>query len=269
MHLRLNPLTKKGIMKSEKTDLNIARKNTRRVLIISIFALMFCSVWSLSVSAVQKLTLSVPNIQSPEVAIAEQVLSKAYQELGIEIVLKKLPGKRALAFSNEGKTDGELLRVAQVGKMFPNLIIIPVAVVSMEISVFTKGKTFTVNGWSSLKPFKIGVVRAIAITDKATEKMNRQMLNQPLQLFKVLDIGRVDVAAFLKRSGVWFLSQHPEFKGVTVLEPPLLKLPTYHFLHNKNRNLIPKITAVLKKMEEDGTIRKMGDQIFAKMLKGK
>jgi hypothetical protein len=50
------------------------------------------------------------------------IYTEALNRMSIEFVFKDLPSKRASAYSNEGKVDGELSRVYDYNTTYPNLI---------------------------------------------------------------------------------------------------------------------------------------------------
>ena len=82
--------------------------------------------------------------------ISMQVLERAYQQLGIAVVYKPLPGERSLHTSNSGEVDGEVFRIANVSKKYTNLIQIPTSINSIEAVAFSKDENLKLDGWQSL-----------------------------------------------------------------------------------------------------------------------
>ena len=58
-----------------------------------------------------------------------------------------------------------------------------------------------------------------------------------------------------------------DFQGIKALEPPLQRDAIYHYLNNSHLELVPKITAVLKAMEEEGLIQRITEETEAEFLK--
>ena len=110
----------------------------------------------------------------PAAVIAELVLREAYRRLGRTLVVHQLPGERSLVYANEGKMDGELYRKLGLDRDYPNLIIVPVPLLTFELVIFTRGTSFVVNGWDSLRPYTMGFVRGNKIAQENTKGMERQ-----------------------------------------------------------------------------------------------
>lgn len=49
-------------------------------------------------------------------------------------------------------------------------------------------------------------------------------------------------------------------KGVTALEGPVNRLSLFHYLHKKNRAIVPKLDQAIKTMLDEGTIDKILDK---------
>ena len=101
--------------------------------------------------------------KDPATTIAIRVIEEAYRRLGMSMAVNYLPGERSLYSANNGEMDGELYRRLGMERDYPNLIILPVPLLTYEIVIFTQGTTFVVNGWESLRPFAIGFVKSIKI----------------------------------------------------------------------------------------------------------
>jgi polar amino acid transport system substrate-binding protein len=234
--------------------------------IITIFLCTVLTIYAASPAhGVEKLVFSA--IQgSTTTVISKKVVDEMYRRMGIEISAAYYPGKRALIFANEGKTDGELQRIAGMDQKFPNLLMIPVPVNILEGMVFTKETEFTVNGWESLRPYRIGIRRGIIFSDKGCAGMNTTVVNTNEQLFEILDQGLVDIIVITRLNGL-DVAGRLKIPGIRALEPPIETYPLYHYLHVKNKHLAPKLTSVLQAMEKEGVIRHIRKQ-FMDELKG-
>ena len=200
--------------------------------------------------------------------ISGKVVAEAYRRIGIEAVVRHYPGKRSVFISNRGDSDGELYRVAGMNKDYPNLLMVPVPIDNFDGMVFTKQTEFTVNGWESLKPYKVGVRRGIRFSDEGTgsvEGIYLETVSSNKQLFLMLEEGRVDIIVIARLNGLQ-MQQNFKIPGIRSLEPPIESYPLYHYLHKKNSHLMPEITAALQEMEKEGLIKKIRDQIIAEMF---
>lgn len=189
----------------------------------------------------------------PATEIAEQVLREAYNRLGYELAVHRLPGERTLIYANEGRMDGELYRKLGMDQAYGNLLIVPVPLLTYEIVVFTHGTNFVVNGWESLRPFTIGHVRGIKIVQENTTGMRTEAVPTMTQAFQKMMVGRTDIVVGNRLSGMAVVKTL-KLDEVHVLSPPLASFPVYHYLHKKHEELVPRLSSVLRQMRADKVI---------------
>lgn len=201
-------------------------------------------------------TIVISSIDSSVTKIAEKVMAEAYKRMDMKLEVRLLPAERALQASNDGEVDGELYRMKNISQSYPNLILIPVAVVNINEMVFTKkGKKFSVKSWDSLLPYKVGYRKGIKVIETNLVKgTDAEAVTTLDQLFMKLESGRNDVVVETQLSGLQTINKQG-LKDIVMLEPPLSSLPLFHFLNVKNKRLVEPLTSVLKKMEKDGVIR--------------
>ena len=212
-------------------------------------------------------TLTFSSIQgSINCLISERVVREAYQRMGFEVIVKQFPAKRALVSSNEGKTDGELQRIPGINKKYPNLIMVPVPVNTLDGIVYTREGALSVNGWQSLKPYKIGIRRGIKFSEKGTMGMDRSFVNTNDELFSLLKMGKVDLVVISRVNGL-NMSRRLNIAGIKALDQPIESYPLYHYLHQKNKHLVPQLTAVLENMEKEGVIKKIREQYLVELTR--
>ena len=213
-----------------------------------------------SVQAQEKFVLTTLE-PSPLAELCENVMRTAYERIGIEIEIQHLPGERALDMANNGEVDGELFRNATISQSYPNLIQIPVAIAHPEIMVFTKNLTFPVEGWESLRPYKISIQRGHKTAETKTEGMDVFPGNTVEQEFFMVERGRVDVAIHTRMIGLAMLKQL-NLPDIHVLGPPLLVSNVYHYVHQKHAAVVPQLTTVLQGMEEEGLLETFKEDII-------
>ncbi|MEE4354965.1 MAG: transporter substrate-binding domain-containing protein [Desulfococcaceae bacterium] len=199
-------------------------------------------------------TLVFSGLENSELGLmVEEVLTQAYRNIGIRAEIKWLPGARALQMADEGKVDGAQLRVAGISKKCRNLLMVPVPVYESDIVVFTKKKNFPVSGWAGLKPYKMAVPEGYtAILDHVTG-FNCWVVNYR-QMFRMLDAERVDIAIVDRFNGLLTVRKL-ELEGIRILEPSLSRVCFYNYLHKKHKGILPRITASLEKMRDEGKMQ--------------
>lgn len=205
----------------------------------------------------QMLVLSRP--EDLVATISENVLREAYQRMGIRIYTEIMPAERALMMANSGRINGEVNRIKGIDKAYPNLIRVPVPINRIEAVVFTRHHVFPVTGWDSLKPYLIGIRRGTKFAEKGTRGFRVQAVDDNAQLFHKLYLGRTDLAVTSRVEGLDLIKKH-RFYGIRALEPPLVTLELFHYLHKSRSSMLPKITAVLEDMAKEGRIRAIRDE---------
>lgn len=197
--------------------------------------------------------------------INEIIIRHAYQKLGIQLIIKKLPAARALQESNAGEFDGELFRISGISKKYPNLLMIPVVSYEVSVRAYSKRSDIKVASWNSLKAFKIGIERGVQFSEEATQGMNRQIVNTNQQLFRLLNKNRVDIVVSDEWSafGTLMALQRTGFpvKLIKELSPRIMGIQLHHYLHTKHMALIPKINQAIKESLQLGMAKQAEDKI--------
>lgn len=205
--------------------------------------------------------------EDPATRIAAQVVSEAYRRLDIAVVIDKLPGERSLRSANSGDTDGELYRKLGMERDYPNLMVVPVALLTYEIVIFTRGTGFVVDGWESLRPYTVGFVKSIKIVEQNTQGMRVEVAATLRQAFLKMMLGRSDVVVANRSSGLAALKEL-NLQDVKVLAPALATFSVFHYLNKKHAALVPKLTTVLQQMQRDKTIETIQKSVVSEQNDG-
>lgn len=210
----------------------------------------------------QDMVISTFDFQSPNVDVAEKVLTEAYTRIGMTMQLRRLPGERAIQIANDGEVDGELIRRDEMSSSYPNLIMVPVPIVVVDFVVFAKDKRFQVNGWDSLTPYNVGYRRGVkTVETNLAAGTHSEAVATLEQALRKLDAGRNDVVVDTRLGGLLILQQLG-MDDIIVLEPSLIASPQFHYLHVKHQQLVEPLTEALKKMEEEGIMQQFQQQII-------
>lgn len=220
-------------------------------------ATAFIAITSTSLQAAETIVLST-HLTPGNFAYksTEAILSEAFRRNGLVVKLKHLPGERALIEANTGVTDGEAHRIYDIAeiKKLDNLVRIP------EVQQTIKDYAWSVNvqsledGWSSLKPYRVGVIRGSVFLTKMAKEHAKNVYEVPRYetLFKMLNGGRLDIV-------ITAPSRAKKYEGdkIKKVEPALTFLPIYTYLHKKHKALAPKIASALHEMKTDGSYNKL------------
>ncbi|WP_051333497.1 substrate-binding periplasmic protein [Aliagarivorans marinus] len=202
----------------------------------------------------QSLSITTLPETDPLVQLCARIMSEVYQRLGLDLDLRYMPPKRALVDANNGKSDGELFRIAGIESLYPNLVRVPVPIYTIEGVVFSKLHDFQVAGWESLRPYRIWGLRGVHFSEVGTRGFNREFNNRVEPLFKKLAAERLDVVVETKFSGAIILQQLGLQQVIKTLEPSLARFELYHYLHKDHQALLPMFEATLTEMQRDGSL---------------
>ena len=86
----------------------------------------------------------------PDQIVGAEILKVIYAQAGISIEVIPLSGKRSLLESSQGRLDGEVNRILEIGSIYPGLIRVPTATNYIEETIFSKDITFRLNNCESL-----------------------------------------------------------------------------------------------------------------------
>lgn len=186
-----------------------------------------------------------------------KVLKEAYDSIGVSLKIQLLPSARSLKMANNGLFDGEIGRIKGIEKQYANLLLVPIPINIVHGHIFTK-QTIAPNievqlqkyGLSHISDnFMLGIKRGDIFIQRLTKNFNVNELTSTLQLFKMLDINRLDAVIIAKRSGNVALATLDAPK-ITMLDKPISSVYLYHYLHEKNRHLITQLLTALKETIE-------------------
>ena len=232
-----------------------------KLSLLLIICLLFCTTSSDANGVIE-----LSNLKDPISEVSERILTEAYKRIDFNLKIRKFPAERALHESNAGNTDGEVNRIQGIHKKYVNLVMVPTPVNYFEGVVFTKNLIFPINGWDSLRPYKIVMRIGSKFAEKGTKDMDTIKVPTYSMAFRLLDINRADICIASRLTGLLQIKKL-NLIGVKAIEPPLVKSQLYHYVHKKNKNIIPKINSSLIKMHEEGLIEKIRAQYIDKITK--
>jgi len=192
--------------------------------------------------------------------IAERVMQEAYSQLDMDVRIEQYSTAMALTVSSSGRVDGELFRVAAVQHTYTSLRIVPTPILSAE-AVAVSLDEIVIEQWSDLENYRVGIKLGSKFAEAGTAAFSRRLAHSTDELFELLTQRKVDVVVMTYLDA---LSRLPEIKGAKVAKvmPMLESGKAYHYLHQKNVGLVPKIDQVLKRMEADGRIRQIRQEVI-------
>ncbi len=200
----------------------------------------------------------------PATVIAARIVSLAFQRLKLQVKIEQMPGERALRSSNNGEVDGELYRRAGIEKDYPNLLMVPVALMNYEIVVFSRRPDLQVDNWESLRGAVIGYVKGIKIIEANTGGMHIDPAPTLRQAFAKLMLGRCDVVLANRISGLAALkAMELRASEVSIARTALAKFPVYLYLHKKHQAYLPQILTSLQQLQEEKMMQTIQNAVLS------
>lgn len=225
-------------------------------------ALLLCTLFALTPTQASAKHLTLSTLEGLSITeLCGQVVSEAYSKIDVNVRINLYPAKRSLSVSNGGDVDGELMRIANAEKKYPNLIRIPTSICSMSSRVYSKNPNLNLEDWSSLKPYRIGIHRGHLYALNGTQGMQAIQINSNESMFKMLDADRVDVIVAHVPDATRTIGQM-RLKNVYPVSPIISDVKLYHYLHKKHQDLVPQIDTALQEMEQNGRIAQLAEEFL-------
>lgn len=232
----------------------------RKILfIIMLNALAACFF---STATGETFTFCTPNSKDHRIfEISHQVLKEAFKRMGYGFELRTYPAKRCPMEADRGRVDGDAHRIYAFNaeNRYPNLIRVEEPIQPVDQSVFTKNPRIKVDGWESIKPYRIIYLSGIRIIESGLDRIgvpekNRIPVFDHTTGFRKLANDRGDLIVISSHTGRQFLKEmNLKDSDIHLLTPPLAYFDLYPFMNKKYREQARKLAQVLKEMKRDNT----------------
>lgn len=184
------------------------------------------------------------------------LLMELGKRIGCEIEVVRLPAARALMYVNEGRSAGEVPRIAGMEKKFPNLMVVKEKVVDYNFVAFGRGP-LKISSWGDLNGKRVGYLTGWKIFDTNVPLgADVTRLRKPHLMFEMLREGRLDVVLYERYAG-WNILRDLGVDSIMEIQPPLAVRPMYMYMHNSFGHLVPKVSKALADMKSDKTYGKV------------
>lgn len=195
----------------------------------------------------------------------KQVLREIYNRLNIPIDITPRPAKRAIYETSLGSKDGEILRIWSYGDINPTLIRIPIPIGYIETQAFAH-KDFQFNLKDKNK-YTYAIVRGVQHTLDATITFNKiTEFSEPSTMMSFVLHKRAEIALSSKLDGLYQLQKLKIYRIVPI-GGVWETHPLYHYIHEKHKDLIPKITTVIIEMTNSGELHELWENAVEQLLK--
>ncbi|MEM1398478.1 MAG: hypothetical protein AAGF58_01285 [Pseudomonadota bacterium] len=199
--------------------------------------------------------------------VGETLLRDLYSQAGIDIDVTPLPNKRSVQSSTTGATDGETLRIFNLGERFPVLKRMPVPLINLDSVAFVRSDSdVSPTSPDELKNFSSVAVRGVIYTELLLDgHPNANFVDDVDTTIKIVSSGRADVALTSVLDGQAAIRRLDV--GNVVQLPNIFKtLPLYHYVHESKADVLDVITPLAKELEANGGLARMAEAAKRKYL---
>lgn len=194
--------------------------------------------------------------------VSEVIIKKAYEMLGHEIEIVRLPPKRALNNASVGIYDGDVQRIYSVGHTYPNLIRIEPSINYIYGTGFVlKDSKVDVTTWEDLKKYRVGVILGIRFAEINAPKKNSFYYYSYTKLTAALNEGKVDIGIYPQSNGIYQTLLFGE-KNIIPIKSPLSKFDLYHYVHKKNQHLVKDLAVIFRRFENDDILENIRQKVL-------
>jgi ABC-type amino acid transport substrate-binding protein len=222
--------------------------------------LLLCASPASLASEPQTVTLAVPD-HEPLTEGGLGIVTEMYRRIGYQVrELRRSPRE-----ADAVETDGEVMRAAEPGQRFAELIAIPGALIEDDIVAFTAGHPALLpRGWVELRGRSVCTRPGIAPVEEKLNAVSGVKLTfaaESAQAFRLLKAGRCDFAV-LPRSA-WIEAQAAGIGGLVEASPALDHFTTVHLVARRRGMLVPSLAAVLRQLRSEGFVARVQAELDA------
>lgn len=185
--------------------------------------------------------------------VASKIVVKAAEQAHIKIEFLPLPLIRSAAMANKGEIDGELMRIADITTLFPNLMIVPTPIFRDGTAIYFKDPKYLKSSRQELNQLRTVIVQGLFVAKKHTQGMKVEEASNEENAFNMLLNERVDQFVTLHLDAEAIVKR---LKLPVTLHPNYWKYENFYFvLNKKHKDLVPVFDKEFKKLEASKFIR--------------
>ena len=190
--------------------------------------------------------------------IATKLVREISAKMGTPIQLLPMPAKRSTVMLKTGDIHAELSRIASYTELVPTAIRVDEPIIRVPYYVYSSTQKFEVDGWNSLRPYKIVAVSGYAFVKKYMQSHDTYDVGTVESALQFIKLKRADlfVAAPISTE-TFFESSEFDTEGIYRLEPPVDYLNLYTFFSYKYPEYAKEYHAALVKLKDEGQYQKL------------
>jgi polar amino acid transport system substrate-binding protein len=206
--------------------------------------------------------------RSPLSDYLREILTVAFEPMGIGIAVEEMSGDRVIQMVNEGKADGDPSRIRRFrsvsNEAADNYRLVDAPIVHVKLVMVThKDTPVDAPSWESANRGNVLFVRGSKRIRKNVAPENRNEVEQVEKALELLSNDRFRSAVVFHSQAQLVFRDNPVLRDSLVLhEKPLESFNLYPYLNKKHAALIPRLEEALKKLRVDGTMARIAEKYF-------
>jgi hypothetical protein len=206
------------------------------------------------------------NDQTGLAPIGRALLRRAFERLGLELQFEPLPLRRSLMMTEQGLLDGEALRIRELAQRHPDLLLVPVPLATVQVLGYVRTNGPRPRNEVALRALRLGYPRGVVLLENWLADAPRKVdASTRTDLLRLLRAEVIDVALLTSAAGLPEL-EPDDMSGLALLPTPFHVTPLYALLHQRHRELLPRLTAVLRDMEDSGECARLRNAAWGALL---
>ncbi|MDK1287148.1 hypothetical protein [Pseudoalteromonas umbrosa] len=215
------------------------------IKILWILLLSYCSV-----AQAKTLYFNRP-ADTPQARYVVELLSLAYNDIGHDLELIDFELQSALVAANEGELDGQLGRIAGVTDSYANLLYVDFPLYSFNLQLLSH---CTACSFEDIESMVVQSGYLVAYQYMMENKYQGELLEVKSSAAQLNLLMQKKVQGALIVD--FHLREHLPYMDVESIKiEDLITIDSYHYLHHKHAELIPKLKETLEKLEKKGIIK--------------
>lgn len=206
------------------------------------------------------------NDQTGLAPMGRALLRRAFERLGLELQFEPLPLRRSLPMTQQGQLDGEALRIRELALKYPELLLVPVPLATVQVLGYVRQAGPRPGDEATVLGLRLGYPRGIVLLENwLADAPRRVEASTRTDLLRLLRAEVIDVALLTSAAGLPDL-EAADMEGLFRLPTPFHVTPLYAMLHQRHRELLPRLVKVLREMEDSGESPKLRNAAWGALL---
>jgi polar amino acid transport system substrate-binding protein len=227
--------------------MDVTGRFLHRLLKRSYLLLVFYSSVISAVPTDNSFKITAPDIAA-EIPYVENNLLKAYQKIGVNAEIIRLPTIRSLATANYSDwVDAELARAEELAKTLVDYIMIPTPLLTLTMNSYGNNANQCFPTWESLTSTKVAFLRGFLsiksrLLNHKIQFMEVETNEQAVAMLQASHVAAIIISENLLSETLKARLDNNKMHCMREIEVT----PLYHFIRKRHQAIVPQLTKAIK-----------------------